>query len=93
MPNSDLGNVEKQVLRALRDQPSATVEQITELLGVPGASSVAEANAALARNNLVEPVPGGDGALRLTDEGARLAGEIGDIEPDPGSGGGRSEYN
>ena len=93
MSNAELGNVERQVLRALRDKPSATVEQIAALLHDTGASSVVDANAALARNRLVEAVPGGDGALRLTSEGAKLAGELSDVDADPASGGGNSAFD
>lgn len=93
MSKPELGNVERQVLRALRDTPSATIEQITAQLSNTGASSVVEANAALARNHLVEPVPGSGGALKLTAEGAKLAGEISDDASDPGSGGGDSSFN
>lgn len=91
--SSDLGNVEKRVLRALRDKPSATIEQITEILKDTGASSVVAANASLARNALVEPVPNERGALRLTAEGERLANELPATKLDPGSGGGDSTFN
>ncbi len=93
MSDKDLGRVERRVLRALRDKPSATVEQITELLDDTGASSVVEANASLARNDLVEAGPGKTGELRLTSKGARLAGELPDVTPEPGSGGGNSVLN
>lgn len=93
MSDKPLGNVERRVLSALRNNPSATVEQLTAMLPDTGASSVVEANAALARNHLVEPVPGESGALRLTSQGAKLAGELGDTAAEPGSGGGNSAFN
>lgn len=93
MSTPQLGRTEKQVLRALRGKSSATVAQIAAQLDNTGESSVADANAALARNHLVEPVPGQTGALRLTAEGASLAAEIEELAPDPGSGGGNSAFN
>jgi len=93
MSDAELGKVERQVLRALRDKPAATVEQIAALLDDTGASSVVEANAALARNHLVEPVPDGNGTLRLTSQGAKLASELADVKAERGSGGGDSAFN
>jgi Mn-dependent DtxR family transcriptional regulator len=94
MSNADLGNVERQVLRTLRERQFATVEQLAELLPATGASSVVEANAELAKNRLVEPVPGVTGALRLTAAGSELAADLPDREPDPNaSGGGDSTFN
>jgi hypothetical protein len=94
MTNEDLGNVERQVLRALRERQSATVEQIAELMPETGASSVVRANAALAKSKLVEPVPGVTGALRLTAAGADVAADLPGTEVDPhSSGGGDSAFN
>lgn len=93
MTDKNLGTLEKRVLRAMRNQSSMTVEQITAMLEDTGSSSVVDANAALARNHLVEPVPDGNGALRLTSEGAKLAQQLPDVEQVPHSGGGTSDFN
>lgn len=93
MATPKLGDTEKQVLRAMLGKPSATIAQITSALNDTGESSVVDANASLARNNLVEPVPGQTGALRLTAEGASVAAELESEVVDPGSGGGNSSFN
>lgn len=93
MSDSKLGQVEKQVLRALKGRNGATSDQIATLLGNIGASSIVSANAALVRNKLVEPVPNEQGAFRLTSEGAKLADHLPAERSEPGSGGGDSSFN
>lgn len=94
MSNPELGILEQHVLRALRTQSSATAEQLAAQLPNTGASSVVKANAALARNSLVEPVPGEPGAMRLTAAGSKLVDELPPTDVDsPGSGGGASAFN